>query len=106
MDCVVRKHSANKPPLAWASCRFVATEIPNLGCDDAAAVPNKQCVRMFDLNFRHEPESTLLTSVLEAATHVKGTAEEWVQLGTILSCQADQPMPATEVRTRFWSRVS
>ena len=59
-------------------------------------------VRMFDLNFRHGPESTLLTSVLEAATHVKGTAEEWVQLGTILSCQADEvPAMATEVRTRF-----
>ena len=59
-------------------------------------------VRMFDLNFRHKPDSTLLTSVLEAATHVKGTAEEWVQLGTILSCQADEPHAvATEVHTRF-----
>ena len=59
-------------------------------------------IRMFDLNFRHEPESTLLTSVLEAATHVKGTVEEWVQLGTILSCQADQAHAvATELHAQF-----
>ena len=33
---------------------------------------------------------------------MKGTAEEWVQLGTILSCQADEPHAvATEVHTRF-----
>ncbi|MEL7072851.1 MAG: PfkB family carbohydrate kinase [Planctomycetota bacterium] len=59
-------------------------------------------IRMFDLNFRHEPEAELLTSVLEAATHVKGTVEEWIQLGTILCCQADQAHAiATELRTQF-----
>ena len=59
-------------------------------------------VRMFDINFRHEPEQKLLTSVLEAATHVKGTVEEWVRLGAMLSCRADQAHAiATELRERF-----
>ena len=59
-------------------------------------------VRMFDLNFRHEPDPTLLTSVLEAATHVKGTVEEWIQLGAMLHCQADQAHAiATELRGQF-----
>ena len=59
-------------------------------------------VRMFDLNFRHEPEPNLLTPILEAATHVKGTVEEWLQLGTILSCQADPAHAvATELLAQF-----
>ena len=59
-------------------------------------------IRMFDINLRHEPEANVLTSVIESATHVKGTADEWNRVSGILSEKSDRPYDvATHLRERF-----